>query len=127
MKIGAIRTGVKNLRAGIPGLVSILLFDRRRNHLLYGESDDITSPIREISSCYAMLANKLEEAHACRKAHIGRSLKGLNILLPRMSVSMRMLSEKNTVVGECMGHKGLWIFVGRVSSLLKTLMEAENG
>lgn len=126
MKIGAVRTSFKNLRARIPGLISILLFDRRKNLLVYGESDDITSPLMEISSCYTMLANKLERAHACRKSHIGKSIKSLNILFPVMSVSMRMLSEKNMVVGECMGPKGFWIFSGGASLLLKTFKEAEN-
>lgn len=53
MKIRELRTSVRNFRAGIPGLVSLMVFDREKNLLLYGESDDLMSSLGGISSCYA--------------------------------------------------------------------------
>ncbi len=125
MRVEIIRRKVKDFRAGIPGMVSILVFDRGKNLLLYGESDDIVSPLGDISFCYVRLAHKLEKAHRSRKNTIGKSLKCLNIVSARMMVSMRALSEKHIVVGECMSEKGVGLFVAGVWSLNKIFREEQ--
>jgi len=126
MKIGELRASVRNFRAGIPGLVSLLVFDRERNLLLYGESDDLVFPLGRISSCYARLAGRLERAHACRKASLGKSVKCMNIVSGRMAVSLRVLSEKHLVVGECASQKGLGLLATGASSLANAMEEVEN-
>lgn len=126
MEITTLRRSIKKLRRDIPGLVSFLILDRDKNLLLYGESDDITSPLGEIASCYSRLAHKIEKAHACRKASLGKSVKCMNIVSLRMVVSLRTLSEKHLVVTECMSQKSLGFLAAGVSSLAKILRGAKH-
>jgi len=127
MNLRELRTKVKNLKADIPGIISLLVFDRERNLLLYGESDDLTLPLGGISDCYARFASRLEMAHACRQSAIGKSIKRVNIFSGKMVVSVRTLSEKHMVVGECMGLRCLAPLNHGVTCLARTLEEAENG
>jgi hypothetical protein len=126
MKFSELRRKVNGLRAEMPGLISLLVFDRERNLLLYGESDDIVSPLREISACYAKLLSRLESAHACRRTTLGKSVNCVTIASGRMAVSLRALSAKHAAIGECIGLKCLALLNHGVSRLARALEEAEK-
>lgn len=119
METKTVVKSIKKFRRDIPGLVSLLILDRDKNLLLCGESDDITSPLGEIASCYSRLAHKIEKAHTCRKASLGKSVKCMNIVSPRMVVSLKTLSEKHIAVSECMSQKSLGLLAAGFSSLAK--------